>query len=90
MAAFLDVDLEQVAQVVERWRGLAEIALLLDGRVVASPLIQAAITDGAFNVILPADSLPMSVDALAMPPPLVAVLSTKVLPVTASLVNWNV
>ena len=40
-------------------------ALLLDGRVVASPLIQAAITDGAFNVILPADSLPMSVDALA-------------------------
>jgi len=32
MAAFLDVDLEQVAQVIERGRGLAEIALLLDGR----------------------------------------------------------
>ena len=30
MAAFLDVDLEQVAQVVKRWRGLAEMALLLD------------------------------------------------------------
>ena len=32
MAAFLDIDLEQVAQVVERGRGLAEKALLLDGR----------------------------------------------------------
>jgi preprotein translocase subunit SecD len=40
-------------------------ALLLDGRVVAAPLIQVAITDGAFNVTLPADSLPMPVDALA-------------------------
>lgn len=30
MAAFLDIDLEQVAQVVERWRGLAEMALLFD------------------------------------------------------------
>ena len=30
MAAFLDIDLEQVAQVVERRRGLAEMALLLD------------------------------------------------------------
>src|ERR1700692_3932846 len=30
MAAFLDIDLEQVAQVVERGRGLAEITLLLD------------------------------------------------------------
>jgi preprotein translocase subunit SecD len=40
-------------------------ALLLDGRVITSPLIQAAITDGAFNVTLPADSLPMPVDALA-------------------------
>ena len=30
MPAFLDVDLEQVAQVVERRRGLAEVALLLD------------------------------------------------------------
>ena len=30
MAAFLDIDLEQVAQVVERGRGLAEMALLLD------------------------------------------------------------
>ena len=40
-------------------------ALLLYGRVITSPLIQAAITDGAFNVTLPADSLPMPVDALA-------------------------
>jgi preprotein translocase subunit SecD len=40
-------------------------ALLLDGRVVAAPLIQVAITDGAFNVTLPADSLSMPVDALA-------------------------
>src|SRR5437773_11354322 len=31
MAAFLDVDLEQVAQVIERGRGLAEMALLFDG-----------------------------------------------------------
>ena len=31
MAAFLDIDLEQIAQVVERGRGLAEMALLLDG-----------------------------------------------------------
>ena len=30
MAAFLDIDLEQVAQVVERRRGLAEMALLFD------------------------------------------------------------
>ena len=30
MAAFLDIDLEQVAQVVERGRGLAEMALLFD------------------------------------------------------------
>ena len=30
VAAFLDVDLEEVAQVVERGRGLAEQALLLD------------------------------------------------------------
>ena len=30
MAAFLDIDLEQVAHVVERGRGLAEMALLLD------------------------------------------------------------
>ena len=30
MAAFLDIDLEQVAHVVERRRGLAEMALLLD------------------------------------------------------------
>ena len=30
VAAFLDIDLEDVAQVVERRRGLAEIALLLD------------------------------------------------------------
>lgn len=40
-------------------------ALLLDGRVVAAPLIQVAITDGAFNVTLPADALSMPVDALA-------------------------
>jgi preprotein translocase subunit SecD len=40
-------------------------ALLLDGRVITAPLIQAAITDGAFNVTLPADALPMPVDALA-------------------------
>jgi preprotein translocase subunit SecD len=40
-------------------------ALLLDGRVVAAPLILVAIPDGAFNVTLPADSLPMPVDALA-------------------------
>jgi preprotein translocase subunit SecD len=40
-------------------------ALLLDGRVIAAPLIQAAISDGAFNVTLPADSLPMPLDALA-------------------------
>ncbi len=32
VAALLDVDLEEVAQVVERGRGLAEVALLLDGR----------------------------------------------------------
>src|ERR1700694_2937872 len=32
MAAFLDLDLEQIAQIVERGRGLAEMALLLDGR----------------------------------------------------------
>src|SRR5262245_54582078 len=31
MSPFLDVDLEQVAQVVERWAGAAEMALLLDG-----------------------------------------------------------
>ena len=31
VAAFLDVDLEQVAHVVERRRGLAQMALLLDG-----------------------------------------------------------
>ncbi len=30
MAAFLDIDLEQIAHVVERGRGLAEMALLLD------------------------------------------------------------
>ena len=40
-------------------------ALLLDGRVVAAPLILVAIPDGAFNVTLPADALPMPVDALA-------------------------
>jgi len=40
-------------------------ALLLDGRVITAPLVQAAIPDGAFNVTLPADSLPMPVDALA-------------------------
>jgi preprotein translocase subunit SecD len=40
-------------------------ALLLDGRVITAPLIQAAITDGAFNVTLPADPLSMPVDALA-------------------------
>src|SRR5215472_2516728 len=32
MAAFLDVDLEDVAQVVERRTGAAEVTLLLDGR----------------------------------------------------------
>ena len=32
VAAFLDVDLKDVAQVVERRRGLAEVALLLDRR----------------------------------------------------------
>ena len=32
MAAFLDIDLEQVAHVIERGRGLAEIALLFDRR----------------------------------------------------------
>jgi hypothetical protein len=32
VAAFLDVDLEQVSQVVERRRGQAEVALLLDRR----------------------------------------------------------
>lgn len=40
-------------------------ALMLDGRVVAEPIIQVAIPDGAFNVTLPADPLPMPVDALA-------------------------
>jgi len=30
MAAFLDIDLEQIAQIVERRAGLAEAALLLD------------------------------------------------------------
>ncbi len=40
-------------------------ALLLDGRVIAAPLIKTAISDGAFNVTLPADSLPMPLDALA-------------------------
>ena len=40
-------------------------ALLLDGRVIAAPLIQAAITDGALNVTLPADSLQVPLDALA-------------------------
>src|SRR5262249_50386374 len=30
VATLLDIDLEYVAQVVERWRGLAEMALLLD------------------------------------------------------------
>ncbi len=40
-------------------------ALLLDGRVITAPLVQAAIPDGAFNVTLLADSLPMPVDALA-------------------------
>ncbi len=30
MTPFFDVDLEQIAQVIERWRGLAEMALLLD------------------------------------------------------------
>jgi preprotein translocase subunit SecD len=49
-------------------------ALLLDGRVIAAPLIQVAITDGAFNVILPADSLSMPVDAL------VAILASGQLP----------
>ncbi len=32
MTAFLDIDLEQVAQVIERGRGLAEMALLFDRR----------------------------------------------------------
>ena len=32
MAAFLDIDLKQVAHVIERGRGLAEIALLFDRR----------------------------------------------------------
>src|SRR5437764_5123659 len=32
MAAFLDIDLEQVAQVIERGRGLAEMTLLLNRR----------------------------------------------------------
>jgi len=40
-------------------------ALLLDGRVIAAPLIQVAITDGALNVTLPAGSLPMPLEALA-------------------------
>jgi hypothetical protein len=30
MAALLDIDLEKVAQIVERGRGLAEMALLFD------------------------------------------------------------
>src|ERR1700723_3839128 len=44
MAALLDIDLEQIAQVVERGRGLAENALLLDrGRLgVALDYDQAA------------------------------------------------
>ena len=32
MTAFLDIDLKQVAHVIERWRGLAEMALLFDRR----------------------------------------------------------
>jgi len=32
VAAFLDVDLEEIAQVVQRRAGVAEQALLLDGR----------------------------------------------------------
>ncbi len=51
-------------------------ALLLDGRVIAAPVIQVAITDGAFNVTLPADSLPMPPDALA------AILASGPLPDT--------
>jgi hypothetical protein len=38
MAALLDIDLEQVAQVIQRRRGLAEMALLLD-RGSVSPWI---------------------------------------------------
>ena len=49
-------------------------ALLLDGRVIAAPLIQAAVTDGAFNVTLPADSLPMPLEALA------SILASRPLP----------
>lgn len=49
-------------------------AVLLDGRVVAAPLIQAAITNGAFNVTLPAGTLPMPLDAL------VAILGSGPLP----------
>jgi preprotein translocase subunit SecD len=49
-------------------------ALLLDGRVVTAPLVQAAITDGSFNVTLVADALPMPVDAL------VAILASGQLP----------
>jgi SecD/SecF fusion protein len=49
-------------------------ALLLDGRVIAAPLVQVAITDGAFNITVPADSLPMPVDALA------AILASEPLP----------
>jgi hypothetical protein len=40
-------------------------AVMLDGRVVAVPLIQVAITDGALIIALPPDASTMPVDALA-------------------------
>ena len=56
MAALLDIDLEQVAQVVERRRGLAEMALLLDGGGLGVALDhdQAAQHGAVFARALPA------------------------------------
>lgn len=49
-------------------------ALMLDGRVVAAPVIQSAVPGGVLNLGLPADSLPMPLDAL------VAIMASGPLP----------
>ena len=59
VAAFLDVDLENIAQVVERRAGLAEVALLLDGGGLGVALgdDQAA----QFGSVFPGNLLPRGI-----------------------------
>jgi hypothetical protein len=77
VTALLDVDLEQVAQVVERGRGLAEAALLLDGRGLGVALDD----DEPLQVraVLPGNLLPGGLALLLAEgdPPVVAALGEE-------------